>query len=64
MDENIVKLEKWIKESDNIVFFGGAGSVPPWAQENSPRRAFPSVFKILNIATFLFVYCKCPYIII
>ena len=25
MDENIVKLEKWIKESDNIVFFGGAG---------------------------------------
>lgn len=25
MNENIVKLEKWIKESDNIVFFGGAG---------------------------------------
>lgn len=25
MDENIVKLEKWIKESENIVFFGGAG---------------------------------------
>ena len=25
MDENMVKLEKWIKESDNIVFFGGAG---------------------------------------
>ena len=25
MDENTVKLEKWIKESDNIVFFGGAG---------------------------------------
>ena len=25
MDENVIKLEKWIKESDNIVFFGGAG---------------------------------------
>ena len=25
MDENVAKLEKWIKESDNIVFFGGAG---------------------------------------
>ncbi len=25
MNENMVKLEKWIKESDNIVFFGGAG---------------------------------------
>ncbi len=25
MEENIAKLKKWIDESDNIVFFGGAG---------------------------------------
>lgn len=25
MDENIALLQKWISESDNIVFFGGAG---------------------------------------
>ncbi|MCR5844214.1 MAG: NAD-dependent protein deacylase [Oscillospiraceae bacterium] len=25
MEENIAKLKKWIGESDNIVFFGGAG---------------------------------------
>lgn len=25
MDENILKLEQWISESGNIVFFGGAG---------------------------------------
>ena len=25
MDENIAKLKSWIAESDNIVFFGGAG---------------------------------------
>ena len=25
MDENIAKLKQWIAESDNIVFFGGAG---------------------------------------
>ncbi|MBQ6048842.1 MAG: NAD-dependent protein deacylase, partial [Oscillospiraceae bacterium] len=25
MDDNIAKLKKWVEESDNIVFFGGAG---------------------------------------
>ena len=25
MDENIAKLKQWVAESDNIVFFGGAG---------------------------------------
>ncbi len=25
MDENILKLKNWIAESDNVVFFGGAG---------------------------------------
>ena len=25
MDESIAKLKKWVEESDNIVFFGGAG---------------------------------------
>ena len=25
MDENVAKLKDWIAESDNIVFFGGAG---------------------------------------
>ena len=25
MDEKIAKLKKWVEESDNIVFFGGAG---------------------------------------
>ena len=25
MNENILTLKKWIEESDNIVFFGGAG---------------------------------------
>ena len=25
MDENIATLERWVEESDNIVFFGGAG---------------------------------------
>ncbi len=25
MEENIAKLKKWVAESDNIVFFGGAG---------------------------------------
>lgn len=25
MDENIAKLKQWIAESDNVVFFGGAG---------------------------------------
>lgn len=25
MEENILKLKKWIDESDNVVFFGGAG---------------------------------------
>ena len=25
MDENIATLKKWVQESDNIVFFGGAG---------------------------------------
>lgn len=25
MDEKIEKLKSWIAESDNIVFFGGAG---------------------------------------
>lgn len=25
MDENILTLKKWVSESDNIVFFGGAG---------------------------------------
>ena len=25
MDEKILQLKKWIDESDNVVFFGGAG---------------------------------------
>ena len=25
MDEKIAKLKAWIEESDNVVFFGGAG---------------------------------------
>ena len=25
MDQNIAKLKQWVQESDNIVFFGGAG---------------------------------------
>ena len=25
MDEKIMQLKKWIEESDNVVFFGGAG---------------------------------------
>ena len=25
MDEKILTLKKWIDESDNVVFFGGAG---------------------------------------
>ena len=25
MNENIQKLKEWVQESDNIVFFGGAG---------------------------------------
>ena len=25
MDDKIMQLKKWIDESDNVVFFGGAG---------------------------------------
>ena len=25
MDEKILQLKKWIDDSDNVVFFGGAG---------------------------------------
>ena len=25
MDEKIMQLKKWIDDSDNVVFFGGAG---------------------------------------
>ncbi len=62
MDDKIMQLKKWIDESDNVVFFGGAGvstesGIPDF---RSVDGLYNQKWKYPRDHTQPFVFCEIP----
>ena len=53
MSERVDLLEQWIKESDNVVFFGGAGvstesGIPVVVAQKQPMAGMANIFSLFD----------------